>query len=142
MTSTTVKYTPITRYKYRVVEDCSVPTKILPPVPIDQEDFSISGLGLVTAKRGYLWDGPSGPTIDRKENMRASLIHDVLAEAMRQGLLPQDCWIPANEELGRLCIEDGMSPWWAKNIYVRGVSLTNNWCRVTGKPEHPIYEVP
>ena len=142
MTSATIRHSEITRYKYRVEETLAVQTKIRPPQPINQEDFGITMDGVVIAKKGYLWDGASGPAIQRKQNRRASCIHDVLAEAMRQGLLPQSNWIPANEELGRLCIEDGMSPWWAINIYVRGVSLTNNWCRVTCKPEHPILEAP
>jgi hypothetical protein len=138
---TIMKYFKIEKYKYEVAETYCCQTKIIPPQTIDQEDFGITASGIVMAKKGYMWDGPSGPTIDRKENMRGSLIHDIFAEAMRQGLLPQSCWIPANEELGRLCIEDGMNSWWAKNVYVRGVSLTNNWCRVTCKPEHEIIEI-
>ena len=141
-TSKTVKYFETTKYKYEVYEECRVQTKIRPEFPIDQEDYAITTDGVVVAKRGYMWDGASGPAIQRKENKRASLIHDILAEAMRAGLLPQSCWMPANEELGRLCIEDGMSNWWAINIYVRGVSLTNNWCRRTTKLEHPILEAP
>ena len=137
-----MKYFEITRYKYELAETDSVLSGIPFPDNIDNDEFSIFKDGTIVAKKGYLWDGPSGPTWDRKENMRASLFHDVLAEAMRQGLISQAYWIPANDLLGRICVEDGMWPWWAINVYVRGVSLTNNWCRVTGEPEHPILEAP
>ena len=142
MTSKTIRYEKTSKYKYRLSEELRVQTKIRPPATIDEVDYAITMEGLVIGKLWYPWDGPSGPTIDRKENMRASCIHDIIAEAMRSGKLPQSNWKPANEELGRFCIEDGMSPWWAINIYVRGVSLTKNWCRVTTKPEHQIIEAP
>lgn len=137
-----MKYFKTDKYKYEVVENDHYDSGIPFGVFIVREDFAILPTGDIIAKKGYMWDGPSGPTIDRKENMRASLYHDILAEAMRLGLLPQSFWTEANEMLGRICIEDGMSPWWAKNVYVRGVSLTNNWCRITGKPERPILESP
>jgi hypothetical protein len=132
----------ITRYEYEVYEDDCYESGIVFGVDVDQSDFAISATGRITAKKGYMWDGCSGPTIERKQNHRAGLYHDILAEAMRMGLIPQSFWTPANEMLGRICVEDGMSPWWAKNVYVRGVSLTNNWCRVTGKPEHVVFEAP
>ena len=35
-------------------------------------------------EKDYAWDGPSGPTIDTSNSMRASLVHDVLYQAMRE----------------------------------------------------------
>jgi len=137
-----MRYFRITDYKYEVAEEEVCRSGIRFPKWIDQSDFAILPGGLIVAKKGYKWDGPSGPTFDRKENMTPSLFHDILAEAMRMGLLPQSFWKPANELLVRLCIEKGMNPWWAKNVYGLGVSLTKNWCRVTCKPEHPILEAP
>jgi hypothetical protein len=119
-----LKHFRITRYKYEVYAPIAVQTAIRPPAPINEEDFGITMDGVVVAKKGYKWDGASGPAIQRKENRRASLIHDILAEAMRLGLLPQHCFALANDELVRLCIEDGMNPWWAKNIYGLGVPDT------------------
>jgi hypothetical protein len=37
----------------------------------------------LTVEKGYAWDGPSGPVIDAKENIRASLDHDALYQLMR-----------------------------------------------------------
>ena len=44
-------------------------------------------MGVVTVLPGYSWDGPSGPTRDTENAMRGSLFHDVLYQAMREGLI-------------------------------------------------------
>ena len=44
----------------------------------------------VIVRRGYAWDGASGPTIDTKDSMKATLIHDVLYQVMREGGLKLD----------------------------------------------------
>lgn len=36
-------------------------------------------------KQGYTWDGASGPTIDTSSIMIASLVHDVIYQAIREG---------------------------------------------------------
>ncbi|MCP4103859.1 MAG: hypothetical protein GY750_20940 [Lentisphaerae bacterium] len=60
-------------------------------------------------KAGYLWDGPSGPTVDSENFMSPSLIHDVLFQCMREGLLSRDHFKLANKELYYQCRERGMS---------------------------------
>jgi hypothetical protein len=40
-------------------------------------------------KNGYAWDGPSGPTLDTKDSMRASLYHDVLWQAIAEKLISE-----------------------------------------------------
>ena len=44
----------------------------------------LNGGGKMNIKKGYAWDGSSGPSIDTKENMFASLIHDALYQLMRR----------------------------------------------------------
>jgi hypothetical protein len=46
--------------------------------------------GMLTVAKGYAWDGPSGPTIDTPSFMFSSLIHDVLYQLIRMGLLPSE----------------------------------------------------
>ena len=42
--------------------------------------------------------------------MRGSLVHDVLYQMMRRGQLPEAlCFHAANDELRKICLEDGMS---------------------------------
>ena len=77
---------------------------------------------LLTIDAGYAWDGPSGPTWDSKNSMRASLVHDALYQLMRIGVLPEDCRAAADDVLYNLCVEDGMIKWraWA---WWKGVRL-------------------
>lgn len=81
---------------------------------IDTEFLSLRD-GILTIKPGYAWDGPSGPTIDTKNFMRGSLVHDALYQLIREGHLPRDAKVSADNELRDVCIEDGMTrarAWW------------------------------
>jgi hypothetical protein len=141
-TSNQIWYSNTTRYKYRLEWDLILQTSIRPPLWIVTDEFTISPTGELHIFKGYLWDGCSGPCIQRKENKRGSCGHDALAEAARQGLLTEDDKKLANQDLVRWFMEDGMWPWWAKNVIYNGVSLTNNWWRVTNKPEHRVIIAP
>ena len=95
-------------YRYQVYEDVLVQTA-LRGYTVVHDFFSLSPEGLLIIRRGYAWDGASGRfTLQTKTNRRGSLVHDVLYQAMRLGLLPQECFHAANAELRRICIEDGM----------------------------------
>jgi hypothetical protein len=79
--------------------------------------FELTSTGILTVFADYPWDGPSGPTIDTPSFMRGSLIHDVLFEMLRLGLLPHDpCFHLANLELHKICLEDRM--WQFRSNYV------------------------
>ncbi len=109
-------------YKYRLVETYTVQTPIYPDEDIETKYISLSTAGLLTLRDSYAWDGPSGPTIDTKNFMRGSLVHDSLYQLMRMGLLnPQTCRGPADRLLRKMCIEDGMSQvraWWVyRSLY-------------------------
>jgi hypothetical protein len=79
--------------------------------------FSLNLDGELFIKAGYAWDGPSGPTIDTKSFMRGSLVHDVLYQMIRLGLLPQSMRKKADMILRDLCIMDGMWRWRATFVY-------------------------
>jgi len=75
----------------------------------------ISRNGRLKIKTGYAWDGPSGPTLDTKNFMRGTLIHDALYQLMREGYIAQHQRKRADEILWEVCREDGMSrarAWW------------------------------
>ena len=40
--------------------------------------------GNLTIAQNYTWDGPSGPAIDTRNFMRASLVHDALYQILRE----------------------------------------------------------
>lgn len=98
-------------YKYQLADDERCQVSIRSLQEIDTEFISLTRTGLLTVKRGYAWDGPSGPTIDTKSSMRGSLIHDALYQLIREGHLPAWDRNRADDELYRLCVEDGMWKW-------------------------------
>ena len=104
-------------YKYQVKRTVAVQTKIHPDVEKVIGRFIKLGTdGLLEIGDGYAWDGPSGPTIDTKNFMRGSLVHDALYQLMREAGLDKAKWREgADEELVRICREDGMTrlrAWW------------------------------
>lgn len=111
-------------FKYQLYEDYSVDIDEYP----DEEIYCgrylhFSETGVLTIQNGYCWDGPSGPTIDTDNFMRGSLVHDALYQIIRNECLPEDPWREiADEELQRICLEDGMSRFRAWYVYksVRG----------------------
>ena len=100
-------------YKYQLVEEYEVKTTIIRE-PSDKsvimsDYITLWASGLLLVERGYAWDGPSGPTVDTKTFMRGSLVHDALYQLMQLKLLDLR-WRPfVDQELFRLCIEDGMT---------------------------------
>ena len=109
-------------YKYQLVESVSLLTCIKPGEDILTKYIDLHYDGHLIIRDGYCWDGPSGPTIDTKNFMRGSLIHDALYGLMRQGKLLRSRRKDADLLLKQICLEDGMSrlrAWW---VY-KGVRL-------------------
>ena len=105
-------------YKYQLIEAYTVQTPIIPTKDASSpsEFISLTIGGLLTIKKGYAWDGPSGPAIDTRNFMRGSLVHDALYQLMREKLLDQNtARKPADRLLQQMCKTDGMSSiraWW------------------------------
>ncbi len=83
----------------------------------DGELLSITKSGKLVIKKGYSWDGPSGPTIDTKNFMQGSLVHDALYQLMREGVIAQHQRKRADEILREICIADKMSKLRAWYVY-------------------------
>ncbi len=109
------KYTLYTEYQHQTELRVAQPIAIPPVIVLDPN-------GLLTIKKGYAWDGPSGPTIDTPNFMRGSLVHDVLYQLMREELIPQEHREYADKLLHQICLEDGMSALRAWVVY-QGVRL-------------------
>lgn len=102
-------------YKYQLASGYSILVSIRPKERITHDYISLTTFGMLIIRAGYAWDGPSGPTIDTKNFMRGSLVHDALYQLIGEGLLPLSDRALADAELRRICIEDGMSAiraWW------------------------------
>ena len=110
-----IKYTD--GYKYQLAEDYQIMTDIMPEKLIDTPLLRLDVDGLLTIRRGYAWDGASGPTIDTKSSMRGALVHDAFYQLMRMDLLGQHNREAADCLLRDICIEDGMLTLRAKLWY-------------------------
>ena len=111
-------YRKLTNYKYQLMETYSIPVGIKPPQAIDTLFVSLDVDGTLTMRKSYAWDGPSGPTIDTKDFMRGSLVHDALYQLMRLGKLAYKTDRQKADELLRdICLEDGMSKVRAWYVY-------------------------
>ena len=102
-----MKYENIARYKYRLTEPLSLERSII-GISARNDYVTIWDDGRLILQSGYAWDGPSGPTIDTADSMRASAGHDALYQLISLGVIPADRRILADRDLRRWCIEDGM----------------------------------
>lgn len=113
-----MRYRRLRKYKYQLTEPYAIDLEgRFPdtPRPMKEGRFvSIIG-GWLFLRKGYAWDGPSGPTFDTPSFMRGSLVHDALYQLIREGQLGVEHRKAADQLLRRICREDGMSAvraWW------------------------------
>jgi len=81
--------------------------------------------GILFIKKGYTWDGPSGPAIDSDNFMEGSLIHDVFYQIIRERLLINDIGYSyddikemADRELYHIVLRNGMCKIRAIWVYI------------------------
>ena len=112
-----IRYRKLRRYKYQLRAPYEYKTEIAKgPATVDKGWVVLEADGLLKMKDRYAWDGPSGPTIDTKNFMRGSLVHDALYQLMREGPLGEDQRKSADQLLRKICREDGMS--WLRAAWV------------------------
>ena len=110
-------------YKYQLAANYTVSTGIQPKKEVDDLFIKLSLDGTLTIVAGYAWDGPSGPVVDTKRNLRSSLVHDALYQLMRQRHLTiKDHKNAADRLFKKHCIEDGV-PSTTAQIYYLGLKL-------------------
>jgi len=82
------------KYKYMLLVDLYIYVRFLKGYTVNAKYFSLVD-GILTAKRGYKWDGPSVPwpfiiitrILGMPQFLRASLFHDVIYQMLREGQL-------------------------------------------------------
>ena len=102
-------------YKYQLVADYSLQLDFVPLQAAHSTFLELSSEGLLLIKSGYCWDGASGPAIDSKNFMRASLVHDALYQMLRNQQLPAALRLQADQQMRSILKQDGMSlprRWW------------------------------
>ena len=136
-------YRKIHRYKYQLMDDYIIQIDIKPVQNIELKFLSLSSEGALTIKKYYAWDGPSGPTIDTRDFMRGSLVHDVLYQLMRLRKLDYKVHRKrADEILKEICLEDGMCSFRALYVYQMLHFFAEGAARPREEPEVGIICVP
>lgn len=104
------------KYKLCALQVINLPSSMVEGIPALKRDAqtACNGYVLFTANKlkifpGYCWDGPSGLTYDTKNSLRASLFHDVLYQAIAEGVLPNSCRKHADTLFLAILKEDGMT---------------------------------
>lgn len=108
-------------YKYQLVKDYTIKTNIT-GYQVNSKFIQLFPTGVLIIKDGYSWDGPSGPTLDTKNSMRGSLVHDAFYQLLREGKFTahiKDVEAKhkeherirqiADDALSDICKEDGMT---------------------------------
>lgn len=106
-----MRYQKKKNWKYRVYERCEFNLhhnfgRVAHPFfQIDENKLIIND--------GYTWDGATGIP-DTKKNQSPALIHDVLAQCIREGLISIDKFEYANSELKKQYLDRDGFNWWGK----------------------------
>ena len=104
-----IQYRKLSAYKYQLREPFEMTTDIWPEQDIETPYMCLTIDGNLQVRKSYAWDGPSGPTIDTKTFLRASLVHDVLYQMMREEFLDYRVFRRSADALLKvMCLEDGM----------------------------------
>ena len=112
-----IKYRKLRKYKYGLEKDYIIMIDIKPERAVGNEYVILETSGKLTMKKGYQWDGPSGPTIDTKNFMEGSLVHDALYQLMRLGEISRSWQDYADNLLVEICRSKGMSRFRAWYVY-------------------------
>jgi hypothetical protein len=138
-----IKYRDLRAYKYELLETYEVYVGITPMGPEIIIDFiRLSREGVLSLRKGYCWDGPSGPAIDSKNFMRGSVVHDALFQLIRLGLLPSSRKADADRLLKRMLLEDGMSSIRANWVYAALALFGSRRTRPMGHDLPKVLEAP
>ena len=127
-------------YKYQLAEP------YMHDIDLGEEDFETKFIdyqaldNTLLIHAGYAWDGATKPAINTKNFRRGSLVHDSLYQLIREDYLPRNERLMADQELRRICREDGMSwlrAWWvyrAVRLFASKAVLPSN--------KRPVKEAP
>ncbi len=111
-------YRKLKKYKYQLVDRDYEMSIEIEERDIDTDYIALGPDGRLIIKEHYARDGPSGPSIDTRNFMRGSLVHDALYQLMRTGKLDykkhRNC---ADKLLREICLDDKMHPFRAWYVY-------------------------
>lgn len=131
-----MEYVDITEYKYWLWRDVAIQTNIFPEADLIFESFTLAATGVLTLKgKMFMWDGPSGPTIDTPDSLLGSAAHDAFYKMFRLGVLDLKWRREADKLLRELCVSQGMSEERAELWYIGVREFAGDCAEPDGKPE-------
>lgn len=97
-------------YKYWVAKDyvLDIGARIRPARSGGNSFVELSAAGVLTIRRGYAWDGASGPAINTENWRTASLVHDGLYQLIREGVLTMEQREAADDLMRDILLGKGM----------------------------------
>lgn len=112
-------------YKYRIDESKSFSTLVVGQYAAVKGDWVVLREdGMLSFKKGYAYDGPSGPTKDTPDSMAPSLVHDGLYQLMGDSLISvRKNRLLADKTFRNMLKENKMS-WFKRQVWylaVRGL---------------------
>jgi hypothetical protein len=126
-------------YKYQLEKDFVTEVEIFGEY-IVSPFIELNPNGNLLIRKGYAWDGPSGPTIDTKNFMRGALVHDALYQLMREYGLNRDYRPTADMIMRKFCRKDGMNIvrawviWFSVRLFGRDSARPEGSYKITTAP--------
>lgn len=102
-----MKYTKTRRWRYSLKDNESVDIAGFPDFSIDF--FAKLEKGKLLIFKGYAWDGATGPVFQTDTTKKASLVHDVLLQAIDIGVLDKSYLKAADGLYREIAKSNGMS---------------------------------
>lgn len=133
-------YRELNGYKFELMKyEHTVLKGVFPDTPTNHVWCWINKNNLFV-RENYAWDGATGPTWQDSKNKRGSLVHDALYQLMREGHLGFGYRKLADQELIRICKEDGMSGFraWYYMLAVR--TFGSFTVKLSDKPRYKIVD--
>lgn len=103
-----IRYESLAKWKYRLTAELVLQSRIR-GIAARTEYIQIWDDGTLILRKGYAWNGASGPTIDTENSMAASAGHDALYQLIALHAIPVALRWQADMSFRRWLIEDGMS---------------------------------
>lgn len=126
-------------YKYKLAEDewFDIPFKDMVPFNTLDTGYIMYDYGRLLVRRGYAWDGPSGPVLDSPRNMTPSLFHDAWYQLLRDRWVPGKTRQKADEYFATLCCHRGT---WkiVGATYIVGLEYFGEEAAHRGRPIHTV----
>ncbi|KKK95215.1 hypothetical protein LCGC14_2675010 [marine sediment metagenome] len=133
-----MKYRELKGYKYQLIEDERIFVQLYEQA---WNNFLSLDRGHLIIKNGYAWDGASGPTLDDKTNMRASLIHDALYQLIREGMIDRSHRKYIDQLFRDICVLSGMSKFRAWYYYLAVRTFGKKYSMPEKNPRGKIIEI-